>query len=126
MIALLGTSYAWYQFDNAVTNFDNIQTFNRELSVVFTNTDNINTTVGIPITAAQVDEYSGKTLFTMTPSATLLDGMQVAYQISLVELRIDSELTETEDLKYSLIEKIGNGTATTIASGNFYGFNSVF
>lgn len=126
MIALLGTSYAWYQFDNAVTNFDNVQTFSKDidLATVFTNTDNISTTVGVPLTTAQVDEYSSKTLFSITPSSSAIGSMQVAYQISLVDLSVDSKLTETEDLKYSLIEKIGDGTATTIASGNFYGFNS--
>ena len=74
MIALLGTSYAWYQFDNAVTNFDNVQTFSKDidLATVFANTDNISTTVGVPLTTAQVDEYSSKTLFSITPSPIIL------------------------------------------------------
>lgn len=122
IIMLLGTSYAWYQFDNAVTTFSNVQTFTDgldELAIVFTNDDNINTTLGIPILASEVASKSSKTTFTITPSSTLLADKEVAYQISLVDLEIDSALTSTTDLKWSLLETIGTGSTTTIASGNF-------
>ena len=125
IIMLLGTSYAWYQFDNAVTAFNNVQTFNDsidELAVVFANDDNINTTVGIPILAAEVDELSSKTTFSITPSSEKLAGKEVAFQIELINIIIDSELTSTKDLKYSLLEKIGDGSTTTISSGNFKDF----
>ena len=125
IIMLLGTSYAWYQFDNAVTAFNDVQTFNDsidELTVVFTNDDNINTTVGIPILAAEVDELSSKTTFSITPNSYKLEGRDVAFQIELINLIIDSSLTSTSDLKYSLLEKIGNRSTTTIASGNFKDF----
>ena len=46
----------------------------------------------------------------------------MAFQISIIDLDIDSELTNTNYLKYSLLETIGNGTTTTIASGNFQNF----
>lgn len=124
IIMLLGTSYAWYQFDNAVTSFSDVQTFTDgvdDLAVVFTNTDNIGTTVGIPILAAEVADKSEKITFSITPSSTLLSGKDVAYQISLVNLNIDSALTNNTFLKWSLLETIGNGSPVTIASGNFKG-----
>ena len=125
IMMLLGTSYAWYQFDNAYTAFTNVQTFsdNIDLAVVFSNDNNINTTVGVPLTADQVESYSEKTTFTMTPSSTVLAGRTVAYQIYIDNLKIDSSLTEVSSLKYSLLETI-NGVTTEVASGNFMGVTS--
>lgn len=121
IVILLGTSYAWYTFDNAVTSFNNVQTFsdNIDTAVVFTNSSNIGTTVGIPILASDVEERSEKTTFTVTPSTTL-SGREVAFQISLIDLKIDSALTSVSSLKYSLLQTV-DGTTTTIKSGNFSG-----
>lgn len=121
---LLGTSYAWYQFDNAVTTFSGVETFENidGLAIIFTNKEDISTNVGIPILASEVAERSEKTKFTITPSSSLLSGKEVAFQISLVDLEIDSALTSVTDLKYSLLETIGTGSTTTIASGNFNNF----
>ena len=121
IVILLGTSYAWYTFDNAVTSFNNVQTFsdNIDTAVVFSNSSNIGTTVGIPILASDVEERSEKTIFTVTPSTTL-SGREVAFQISLIDLKIDSALTGVSSLKYSLLQTV-DGTTTTIKSGNFSG-----
>ena len=121
IVILLGTSYAWYTFDNAVTSFNNVQTFsdNIDTAVVFTNSSNIGTTVGIPILASDVEERSEKTIFTVTPSTTL-SGREVAFQITLIDLKIDSALTGVSSLKYSLLQTV-DGTTTTIKSGNFSG-----
>lgn len=121
IVILLGTSYAWYTFDNAVTSFNNVQTFsdNIDTAVVFTNSSNIGTTVGIPILVSDVEESSEKTIFTVTPSTTL-SGREVAFQISLIDLKIDSALTGVSSLKYSLLQTV-DGTTTTIKSGNFSG-----
>ena len=121
IVILLGTSYAWYTFDNAVTSFNNVQTFsdNIDTAVVFTNSSNIGTTVGIPILASDVEERSEKTIFTVTPSTTL-SGREVAFQISLIDLKIDSALTGVSSLKYSLLQTV-DGTTTKIKSGNFSG-----
>ena len=121
IVILLGTSYAWYTFDNAVTSFNNVLTFsdNIDTAVVFTNSSNIGTTVGIPILASDVEERSEKTIFTITPSTTL-SGHKVAFQISLIDLKIDSALTGVSSLKYSLLQTV-DGTTTTIKSGNFSG-----
>ena len=124
MIMLLGTSYAWYSFSNAVTSFNNVQTMsdNIDLAVVFTNDNNIGTTVGVPIASSDVATLSEKTNFTITPSSTLLSGRTVAMQISIINLSLDSALKNTTDLKYSLLQTV-DGTTTTIASGNFSGVN---
>lgn len=122
IVTLLGASYAWYQFDNAVTSFDNVQTFTEDvdLGIVFANNNNIQTTVGIPILAAEVEELSNKTNFSITPSSSTLSGKEVAYKIEIVDLIIDSALTTGTDLKYSLLETIGEGATNTIKTGNFY------
>lgn len=121
---LLSTSYAWYQFDNAVSDFGNVETFsdNIELAVIFTNDNNIDTTIGVPLFENQIDELSDKTTFTITPNSEFLANKDVAFQISLIDIKIDPVFTTTTDLKYSLIEKIGDGTANEITSGNFSGF----
>lgn len=121
-IMLLSTSYAWYQFDTAVTPFNDVETFSNgldDLSVIFTNDNNISTNVGIPITAAQVPTLANKTNFSITPSESFLNGRDVAIQISLVNLDIDAALTNTSYLKYELLETL-NGVTTSVASGNFY------
>lgn len=118
--SLLSTSYAWYQFDNAVTTFDGVQTYSDDidLAVVFTSDNNINTRVGVPLTSDQVDAYSEKTTFAMTPSSSVLSGRTVAYQIYIDNLKIDPVLASVSSLKYSLLETV-NGSTTTVASGNF-------
>ena len=121
VVMLLSTSYAWYTYSTAKTTFQNVETFNENLSVVFANTSNISTIVGVPITSAQVESYSNKTLFTVTPSSIGLSGKSVAFQIDIVDINIDSELTEDDTLKYSLLQTI-NGTTTTITSGDFEDF----
>ncbi len=125
IMMLFSTSYAWYQFDNAYTSFSNVQTYSDDidLAVVFTNSDNINAIVGVPITSDQVEEYSEKTIFTLTPSSAALSGRNVAYQISLENLKIDSALTSVDSLKYALLETV-NGTTSTVASGSFSGVTS--
>jgi len=124
ILTLLSTSYAWYQFDNAVSDFGNVETFseNIELAVIFINDNNIDTTIRVPLFENQIEELSDKTTFTIIPNSEILANKEVAYQISLVDVKIDSALTAVEDLKYSLIEKIGDGTANEITSGNFSGF----
>lgn len=121
--ALLGTSYAWYQFDTAVTSFNNVSTYDENvgLAVVFTNSANINSTIEMPILASEVDEYSQKSIFTMTPNSTQIGEREIAYQISLVGIELDEKLTETEDFRYSLVE-IKNGISKEIINGNFYNF----
>lgn len=121
IVVLLGTSYAWYTFDNAVTSFNNVGTFsdNIEVAVVFTNDSNIGTTVGIPITTSEIEEKSEKTSFTITPS-TALAGRSVAIQILLADLKIDSALTSVSSLKYSLLQTV-DGVTTTVKSGTFSG-----
>lgn len=118
---LLGTSYAWYTFTDATTSF-NVETMseNVDLAVVFTNDSNISTTVGIPITSEQVDEYASKTTFSITPSSTVIGSRQVAYQIEIADFSIASELKNSSYFKYSLLETV-DGTTKTISSGNFSG-----
>lgn len=120
IIMLLSTSYAWYQFDNAVTTFNNVETFENldDFAVVFTNDSNINTNVGIPVLASEVEKRASKTTFTLTPSESL-SGKEVAFQISLVDLNIDSALANSTYFKWSLLETVGDGTAVTVANGNF-------
>jgi len=123
---LLGTSYAWYQFDNAVTNFTGVQTFNADnelegISVIFSNTNNINTVVGVPLSQTEVAQYSSKTNFSIVPETDYLNNKEVAYQIELIDFSIDSELAKTQDLQWSVLEEIPTGEQNEIARGNFQG-----
>lgn len=121
IIMLLGTSYAWYQFDNAFTSFNNVQTFTEGLgtTVVFANNNSIATYIATPILESEVPTKAEKTLFSITPQPSLA-GKDVAIQIDLTELEIDSVLTNTTDLKYSLVETVGS-VSKVIVTGNFNG-----
>jgi len=134
-ITLLGTSYAWYEMSNAYTEFSGISTFSENINsaVIFTSDSSfsLNTLSGIPTTLDQVmtaqnDENmaANKLTFTMTPNSDVIGNRQVGYQISLVNLKIDKEFTETEDLKYRLIETIDSNTS--VIEGNFKGVTGNF
>ena len=105
-----------------VTSFSNVQTFNEDMNsiIIFEKDDNIGGIISIPLTADQVEKYSSKTKFNWTYSDDD-NTKEVGFQITLINLNIDPELTTNTDLKYSLIEKIGNGSPVEVASGNFMG-----
>ena len=128
IITLLSTSYAWYQFDNAVTDFNNIQTFSDEIKfpVIFTNNDVIRTQTGIPITEEQISTFAERKTFYMTPSKEGINtaSFNVNYKISIINIKIDEEL-KNEYFKYKLVETI-NGVVSDEITGNFKNLSENF
>lgn len=117
-----GTSYAYYVSTNG-TNF-NVTTANVDtsLTVVFSQSEYMNMKAGVPISASDVDNYASKSVFTILPNNTLLNGYQVAVNISLINIKIDDAL-KVSDFKYKLTCSDGS-TTTNLGSGTGASFTS--
>lgn len=117
-----GTSYAYYVSTNG-TNF-NVTTANVDtsLTVVFSQSEYMNMKTGVPISASDVDNYASKSVFTILPNNTLLNGYQVAVNISLINIKIDDAL-KVSDFKYKLTCSDGS-TTTNLGSGTGANFTS--
>ena len=117
-----GTSYAYYVSTNG-TNF-NVTTANVDtsLTVVFSQSEYMNMKTGVPISASDVDNYASKSVFTILPNNTLLNGYQVAVNISLINIKIDDAL-KFSDFKYKLTCSDGS-TTTNLGSGTGASFTS--
>lgn len=117
-----GTSYAYYVSTNG-TNF-NVTTANVDtsLTVVFSQSEYMNMKTGVPISASDVDNYASKSIFTILPNNTLLNGYQVAVNISLINIKIDDAL-KVSDFKYKLTCSDGS-TTTNLGSGTGASFTS--
>ena len=117
-----GTSYAYYVSTNG-TNF-NVTTANVDtsLTVVFSQSEYMNMKTGVPISASDVDNYASKSVFTILPNNTLLNGYQVAVNISLINIKIDYAL-KVSDFKYKLTCSDGS-TTTNLGSGTGASFTS--
>jgi len=114
VVALLAFSLAWYSFSNGQTSFET-STGSGNVSVIFAQSQYINTTTGVPISSSDVDTKADKTIFTVSSDATALAGYTLATQISLVDINLDSAL-RVSDFHYQLLQTV-NGTTTTVASG---------
>ena len=117
-----GTSYAYY-LSTGGTNI-NVTTANVDtsLTVVFNQSEYMNMKAGVPIAAEDVDNYASKSIFTILPNNTLLNGYQVAVNISLINIKIDDAL-KVSDFKYKLTCNDGN-TNINLGSGNGTNFTS--
>lgn len=117
-----GTSYAYYVSTNG-TNF-NVTTANVDtsLTVVFSQSEYMNMKTGVPISVSDVDNYASKRVFTILPNNTLLNGYQVAVNISLINIKIDDAL-KVSDFKYKLTCSDGS-TTTNLGSGTGASFTS--
>lgn len=117
---LWGTSYAYY-VSSGGTNL-NVTTgdFDAGVAVVFTQSEYIDTLTGIPIAESDVATNASKTVFKLTPDSTILNGYDVAVNVSLVDFSMASEL-RVDDFKYDLVcndgasdRTIGSGTGAGI------------
>lgn len=122
VVGMWGTSYAYYVSTNG-TNF-NVTTANVDtsLTVVFSQSEYMNMKTGVPISASDVDNYASKSVFTILPNNTLLNGYQVAVNISLINIKIDDAL-KVSDFKYKLTCNDGS-TTTNLGSGTGASFTS--
>ena len=122
VVGMWGTSYAYYVSTNG-TNF-NVTTANVDtsLTVVFSQSEYMNMKTGVPISASDVDNYASKSVFTILSNNTLLNGYQVAVNISLINIKIDDAL-KVSDFKYKLTCSDGS-TTTNLGSGTGASFTS--
>lgn len=121
-VCIWGGTYAWYTTTEG-TDIE-VTTGNLEtgLAIIFTQSEYINTKTGIPISDEDVDKYADKTVFTLAPDSTILNGYEINVNISLVNVSISEEL-KNDAFKYKLdcddgTNKIAlnSGTGTNITS----------
>ena len=120
IICLCGASYAYYVLSNASTSFSTTTTLiDLGVDVVYAQSQFINTTTGVPITAEEVATKASKSLFTVTAGQNLV-GHSVAIEIALSDITIDSEL-KNSDFKIQLLE---GGNVVTTKTGSDIGNNT--
>ncbi len=107
VVGILSFSYAWYAFGDASTTFKDVKTADPDIGIVFSQTPHVNTTTGIPISASDVETKADKNSFSIDTTNDKLKGLQIAIEISLVDIKIANEL-KTSDFKYELLEKVDN------------------
>lgn len=96
-----GGTYAWYTANNKTSLNVTTGNFNPGVAVIFTQTEYVNTTAGIPIKSEDVSEYADKTIFSLVPDSTILNGYETNINISLINVSIDEAL-KIDDFKYEL------------------------
>ena len=119
---MLGSSYAYYTLSNGTTVTATTGEFDANVSVVFSESEYINTKTGVPINSTDVDKYASASKFTLIPDATKLRGYDVAVKIAISNITIDTAL-KISDFKYDLKCNDGSST-TTIKSGTGADFTS--
>ena len=107
-------SYAYYVAStNENTSFNTTTISSSEVpSIVFSQSQNINTTIGVPILSADVATKAPKNIFTVTVGNNL-SSAEVSIKISLTNIIIDNILKDSS-FKWQLLQN-----DTQIASGNF-------
>lgn len=119
---MLGSSYAYYTLSNGTTVTATTGEFDANVSVVFSESEDINLKTGVPINSTDVDKYASASKFTLIPDATKLRGYDVAVKIAISNITIDTAL-KISDFKYDLKCNDGSST-TTIKSGTGADFTS--
>jgi len=106
---MLTTSYAWYSYENASTKFD-VNTADEDITVNYLSNKYINTAIAIPLTPAQIEQYSEKCIFTINVDSKRSDNAIMA-SVYLKDVEIEDELKD-KNLKIELYyqgNKIGMG-----------------
>lgn len=96
-----GGTYAWYTANNGTSLDVTTGDFNPGVAVIFTQSEYVDTTTGVPIMPEDVSEYADKTVFSLVPDSTILNGYEVNININLINVSIDNSL-KISDFKYSL------------------------
>lgn len=112
---MLTTSYAWYSFENASTAFEGMTT-DDEILVSYGTSQYISTSTAIPISSADIDEYSEKNNFSITVRDSAVDN-ELVVSISLVEINIAGAL-QNANFK---IELYYQGSKINTVAGNSVG-----
>ena len=119
VISLMGVSYAWYSLSNSSTTF-NTTTGSDDIAIVYSQSEYVNMTTGIPISESEVSTKAGISRFTVTPGNNL-NGYSVFISIELSQISIAPEL-KISDFKIQLLE---NGTPIFNCTGANIDSNSL-
>lgn len=114
----LGISYGWYAYQNAESNVIG-STINEKPTVIFAQTEYIESTTTTPIYDEDRYNYANKNSFTITVGPNL-ENYEVAIEVYLTDINISEEL-KIANYKYELLEDkklIANGNFASIGSAN--------
>ena len=87
---MFATSYAWYSFNNASTEFD-VVTSNDDIMINYLRGEYIATNVAVPIMESDVDRYSEKNNFKVQVKNNSRDN-DLVVTVSLIDIDIDYNL----------------------------------
>lgn len=117
--SMIGTSYAYYVATGGTTITATTGNIDTGVAVVFNQSQYINVSSGVPISEADVDNLASASVFTLTPNKDILSGADVAVNVSIIDISIDSTL-KVSDFRYKL--SCSNGT-TSIDLGSGSGID---
>lgn len=107
----LGISYGWYAYQNAESTLVG-STISEKPTVIFAQTEYIESTITTPIYDEDRYNYASKNSFTITIGPNLKE-YEVAFEVLLTNINISDEL-KTANYKYELLQD-----KKLIANGNF-------
>ena len=113
---MFGASYAWYAYKNAETNISG-GTIKETPTVIFSQTEYIDSKQIIPIKDNDRYNYANKNSFTITLDKKLKN-YETGIEVSLVNINMADELKST-NYKYELLQN-----NKSIATGNFSNIGS--
>ena len=87
---MFATSYAWYSFNNASTQFD-VVTGNDDVMINYLRGEYIATNVAVPILENDIDRYSEKNNFSIQVKNNKRDN-DLVVTVSLIDIDIDNDL----------------------------------
>lgn len=113
--SMLGVSYAYYVVNGGPNITVTTGDIDTGIAVVFEQSQYVNVNTGVPIDEDDVDDRAGASKFTVTPNATILDGADVAVNISLVNFSVHESL-RVSDFKYKLtcVGSVSGSDDTTV------------
>lgn len=111
--SMIGTSYAYYVATDGTGISVTTSNLDPGVAIVFEQSQYINTNMGVPISAEDVDDLASTSVFKIIPDVDVLTGADVAVNIGLVDLYIDDDLI-ISDFKYRL--SCNNGTQDVITN----------
>lgn len=113
---LFGTSYAWYAYNNAESRVSG-KTIKETPTVIFSQTEFINSNKIMPIKDEDRYNYGNKNSFTITIGENLKD-YETAIEISLKDINMSNEL-KIMNYKYELLQD-----GMLVQSGDFSGIGN--
>lgn len=114
-MSMIGTSYAYYIATDGTVIDVTTGNIDTGIAVVFEQSQYININTGVPISESDVNTLASASTFKLTPDNEVLNGADVAVNISIMDISIDTAL-KIEDFKYRL--SCSDGSSITNFDGN--------